>query len=88
MLAATELEPWAQGEAVPSDTEIEKMRALIRRVEAHVDDLTTDERDQITEAVNVLRATRRTTSVVVDLGMPTRPAADLRDVRAAGRLTR
>jgi hypothetical protein len=38
VLAATELEDWARHEATPSDTEIEKTRALVRRVEAHVDD--------------------------------------------------
>jgi integrase len=86
VLAATELETWAKDEATPSDTEIQKMRALIRRVAAHLDDLTAEERDQISEAVNVLRLTRRSVSTPVDLGMPPMPrATDPRDVRAAGR---
>jgi hypothetical protein len=40
---------------------------LIRRLDDHVDDLTQAERDQITEAIGVLRMTRR---AVVHLGMP------------------
>jgi len=83
VVAATELEPWAQAEAAPSDTEIDKVRALIRRLEEHVDDLTEAERDQITEAINVLRSTRRTVSTTVHLGMPA--AGSPRDVPAAGR---
>jgi hypothetical protein len=85
VLAATELEAWARTEAAPSDTEIDKVRALIRRVEHHVDELTSEERDQITEAVKVLR----TTPQVVSLGMPTRPPrpGDQGDVRAVGRTT-
>jgi hypothetical protein len=87
VLAATELEAWARTEAAPSDTEIEidKVRALIRRVEHHVDELTSEERDQITERVEVLRTTRQ----VVSLGMPTRPPrpGDQGDVRAVGRTT-
>jgi len=87
VIAATDLEDWAKAEATPSETEIEKLRALIRRVEDHVDDLTDDERDQITQAIDVLRVTRRSVTTVVNLGMPTTaPAAgDARDVRAAGR---
>ncbi|MEV6415662.1 site-specific integrase [Kribbella sp. NPDC051718] len=84
VIAATELEPWARTEAVPSDTEIEKVRALIRQLDDHVDDLTPAERDQITEAIGVLRTTRQ---AVVHLGMPIAPPAsgDPRDVRPAGR---
>jgi hypothetical protein len=84
VIAATELEPWARTEAAPSDTEIDKVRALIRRLDDHVDDLTQAERDQITEAIGVLRTTRR---AVVHLGMPIAPpsGSDPRDIRAAGR---
>jgi site-specific recombinase XerD len=57
VIAATELEPWARTEAAPSDAEIDKVRALIRRLDDHVDDLTQVERDQITEAIGVLRTT-------------------------------
>lgn len=38
VIAATELEPWARTEAAPSDTEIDKARALIRRLDDHIDD--------------------------------------------------
>ena len=63
---------------------IEKVRALIRRLDDHVDDLTPAERDQITEAIGVLRTTRR---AVVHLGMPIPPpsGSDPREIRAAGR---
>lgn len=83
VIAATELEPWARTEAAPSDAEIDKVRALIRRLDDHVEDLTPAERDQITEAIGVLRTTRQ----VVHLGMPVTPPAigDPRDVQAAGR---
>lgn len=84
VIAATELEPWARTEAAPSDVEIDKVRALIRRLDDHVDDLTQAERDQIAEAIGVLRMTRRT---VVHLGMPITPpsSVDPRDIRAVGR---
>ncbi|TDO27347.1 hypothetical protein EV643_1631 [Kribbella sp. VKM Ac-2527] len=82
VLAATELETWARTEATPSDTEIDKMRALIRRVERHVDDLTSGERDQINEAIKVLRTTRQ----VVSIGMPTFTTPG-DDVRAIGKAT-
>jgi hypothetical protein len=84
VIAATELEAWAKTEAAPSDAEIAKVRALIRRLDDHVDDLAPAERDQITEAIGVLRTTRR---AVVHLGMPTAPPSgtDPRDIRAAGR---
>jgi hypothetical protein len=84
VIAATELEGWAQTEATPSDAEIDKVRALIRRLDDHVEDLAPAERDQITEAIGVLRTTRR---AVVRLGMPTAPpgGSDPRDIRASGR---
>lgn len=86
VLAATELESWAKKEATPSNTEVDKVRGLIRRVETHLDELTGVERDQLNEAVNVLRTTRQTVPTAVNLGMPTiRAATDPRDVRPAGR---
>ena len=85
VLAATELKARARTEAAPSDTEIHKVRALIRRVEQHVEELTAEERDQIAEAIKVLRTTRQ----VVSLGMPTLPShrGDHDDVQAVGRAT-
>jgi uncharacterized membrane protein len=53
-------------QAQPSDEEISKLRALIRRIEADLDDLTDDDREQIDEAVAVIRKTRP----VINLGMP------------------
>jgi integrase len=71
--AATELEEWARAEATPSDEEIGRVRALIRRIEAELDQLSDDERRQVEEAVRVVRATRQ----VVHLGMPTVRPPDL-----------
>jgi integrase len=68
--AAVELEEWARAEATPSDQEISRVRALIRRVETDLEQLSDDERRQIDETCRVVRATRQ----VVHLGMPaTRP---------------
>ena len=66
VLATGDLDEWARGEAIPSETEINLIRQLIRRVEHELDDLTETERTQIREAVAVLRATRN----VVNLGVP------------------
>lgn len=57
VLAAGELDPWARTEAAPSDTEISKLRQLIHRVEASMDDLSDEGREQIKEAANALRRT-------------------------------
>lgn len=65
-LAAAELDEWARAEATPSTDEIGRLRTLIRRVEHSLDDLTDDDRQQITEAIAVLRKTRQS----VNLGMP------------------
>ena len=40
ILAATDLDEWAAAEATPSEGEIIRLRALIRRTEEAVDDLT------------------------------------------------
>jgi integrase len=65
--AAVELEDWARAEAMPSEEEIGRVRALIRRVETDLEQLTDHERAQIDAACQVVRATRQT----VHLGMPT-----------------
>lgn len=44
---------------------ISKLRALIRRVKADLDDLTDEDQGQITKAVAMIRKTRQ----VVNLGM-------------------
>jgi hypothetical protein len=71
--AATELDEWAQAEAMPSEAEIERLRQLIRRVEHDLDALDANERRQIDEAVQVVRRTRQT----VHLGLPTTRSAAL-----------
>jgi integrase len=71
--ATTELDDWARAEAMPSDAEIGRVRALIRKIEQAVDDLDDAEQRLVDEATRALRATRRT----VHLGMPTVRPPDL-----------
>jgi integrase len=61
-----DLDEWAKAEAMPSDEEITRLRQLIRRAEHDLGQLDEADRRQITQAVEVVRATRRT----VHLGMP------------------
>jgi Phage integrase family len=72
--AATELDDWARAEAMPSDAEITRLRELIRRVEHDLNALDENDRQQIEEAVRIVRRTRQT----VHLGLPTTrsPALD------------
>jgi len=72
--AATELDDWARAEAMPSEAEITRLRQLIRRVEHDLNALDDNDRQQIEEAVRVVRRTRQT----VHLGLPTTrsPALD------------
>lgn len=74
--AATELDTWARTDAMPSEEEITRLRTLIRRVEHDLDNLNDQDRQQITDAVRVVRRTRQT----VHLGMPTitPPSIDIR----------
>lgn len=65
--AADDLEEWARSKISPRDEEIAKLRALIRRIEADLDQLSDEDRAQISDAVSVIRKTRQ----VVNLGMPT-----------------
>ena len=71
--AAAELEEWARAEAMPSDEETSRLRALIRRAETDLEQLSEQERRQIDEACRVVRTTRQT----VHLGMPTIRPPDL-----------
>lgn len=64
--AASDLDDWAAAEASPSDEEISRLRALIRRTEQAVDDLTEQDRTVLEEATTALRKVRQ----VVHLGMP------------------
>jgi hypothetical protein len=65
--AAVELDDWARAEALPSEAEITRVRRLIARITAGMDDLDADERTQIHDAVTVVRRHR-----TVMLGMPRR----------------
>ncbi|MGH9222909.1 MAG: transposase [Acidimicrobiales bacterium] len=65
LLACSELEDWARREAMPSEEEISRIRALSSRVRAGLDDLSPDERAAIDEAVEVVRRHR-----AVSVAMP------------------
>jgi len=78
LLATKDLEDWARVEAMPSEQEITRIRRLISRVEAGLDQLTPAQRVEIDQAVAVLRNHRS-----VALGMPRigQPLPDLRPQR-------
>ncbi|WP_280247996.1 transposase [Nocardia abscessus] len=73
---------WATAEAMPSQEEISRIRRLISRIKADVDDLSEDDRAQITEAVALVRRTR---AKIVGLGLPQarQPVPDIRPDRSA-----
>ena len=50
ILAATDLDEWAATEATPSEDEITRLRALIRRTEEAVEDLSVAEQGALQEA--------------------------------------
>ena len=76
VLAAAEIDQWARAEAVPSQEEITRIRQLITRIENGLDDLTAAEREQISQAVAIVRRHR-----TVTLGMP-RLRQALPDIRS------
>jgi hypothetical protein len=65
VLAATDLETWARAEAMPSEEEIARVRRLIARIHAGLDELTPEDRAQVERAVDSVR--RHRTAM---LGMP------------------
>jgi integrase len=65
LLAAAELDQWAKADAMPSEEEITRIRRLIDRIKEGLGELTAAERDQIDQAVAVVRRHR-----AVMLGMP------------------
>ncbi|MFI1259255.1 hypothetical protein ACH4U6_36900 [Streptomyces netropsis] len=75
LMSAFEADDWARSEAMPSEEEISRVRRLINRVKADLDDLSDEERAQIEDAVAVVRRGRS-----VMLGMP-RVGQPLPDVR-------
>jgi hypothetical protein len=65
LLAASELDEWAKADALPSEEEIIRIRRLITRINVGLGELTAAERDQIDQAIAVVRRHR-----AVMLGMP------------------
>ena len=58
LLAAAELDEWARTDAMPPEEEISRIRRLITRIKTGPDELTTAERDQVEQAVAVVRRHR------------------------------
>lgn len=65
LLAASDIDDWARAEATPSDEEVTRIRQLISRISANLDELTVDDRAEIEHAVAAVRQHRSVT-----LGMP------------------
>lgn len=80
VLAATDVDEWARVEAMPSEEEIVRVRRLIARVHAGLDDLTADERAHIDTAVAAVRGHR---SVMIGMPRIRQVAPDLRPERPA-----
>ncbi|MFI1913127.1 site-specific integrase [Nocardia sp. NPDC020380] len=82
LLASVDADAWAKAEAMPSHEEITRIRRLISRVKADLDNLTAEERAQIDDAITVVRKAR---NQVVGLGLPSirQPSPDLRPERTA-----
>jgi hypothetical protein len=64
--SARDLEEWARTDAMPSEQEIARLRQLIRRAEGDLGQLSDADQNQITQAIDTVRAMRRN----VHLGMP------------------
>jgi len=65
LLATTDLDQWAHAEAMPSEEEITRIRRLIARIRAGLDELAPQDREHVEQAVTVVRRHRS-----VMLGMP------------------
>ncbi len=61
VLAATGIDQWAQAEAMPSQEEITRVRRLIARIHAGLDELTPQDKAQAERAVEVIRRHRTAT---------------------------
>src|SRR5215211_3561217 len=72
LLAANDIDDWARTEATPSDEEVTRIRRLISRINADLDELTPEDRAQIEHAVAAVRRHRS-----VALGMPSIRPPDL-----------
>lgn len=75
LATTTDLDQWAQAEAMPSEEEITRIRRLIARVNTGLDELTPHDREHVEQAVAVVR--RHRTAM---LGMP-RVRQSLPDLR-------
>ena len=75
LLATTDLDPWARAEAMPSGEEIRRIRRLIDQISHGLDALEPEQRQQLQQAVTVVRRHRGTM-----LGMP-RTRQTLPDLR-------
>ncbi|RSM80620.1 transposase [Amycolatopsis sp. WAC 01375] len=82
LVATVDADEWARNEALPSDEEINRVRRLIDRVKADLDDLTDEDRAEIEEATAVVRRNR---TRITSLGMPRirQPLPDIRPERTA-----
>lgn len=82
LLSFLDADEWARSAALPSDEEITRIRRLIARIKADVEDLSEAERTQIEEAVGVVRRAR---NGVVRLNMPSvrQPPSTIRPDRTA-----
>lgn len=80
LMSAFEADDWARAQAMPAEEEIQRVRRLIARVKSDLDDLTSEDRAQIEQAVSVVRRGR-----AVLLGMPRvgQPLPDVRPPRTA-----
>jgi hypothetical protein len=65
VLAAAGVDQWARAAAAPPEQEITRIRQLITRIENGLGDLTDAEREQVSQAVAIVRRHR-----TVSLGMP------------------
>ncbi len=61
LLAAADLDSWARTDAMPSNDEIVRIRRLIDRIRGGLDQVTDHDRDQIEQAVAVVRKHRAAT---------------------------
>jgi hypothetical protein len=64
--AASDPQPPAPADGAPPDEQISQLRALIRRIEADLDTLTSTDKAQIQQAITAIRTARQ----AVMLGMP------------------
>ncbi len=65
LLATTDLDQWARAEAMPSEEEIRRIRRLIDQISHGLDELEPEQRQQLQQAVTVVRRHRSCM-----LGMP------------------